>query len=221
MTGKSLDKKYANNSNAPIKTIKRCVTPQEFFEKSVEFVVAKDNFYRQYYFRNPCVPIDFESVNEALRHCSRTKADIYPLHEEERFYSDEGSVCLMPGTYRERITIYGAPLVEGQPLRSVTIRAAFPSVGASLVHYERRIRSVNKNQSAICISTCGSGNDSLEERGIVVKISHLQILHSTPGADIWGGNTAILIDGPRAQVFIDSCKIRKFKCHCLHCLSSL
>lgn len=41
-----------------------------------------------------------------------------------------------------------------------------------------------------------------------MNLSHLQILHATPGADIWNGNAAITIDGFRALVTIDSCKIQ-------------
>ena len=50
--------------------------------------------------------------------------------------------------------------------------------------------------------------DGVEETGIRLTLSHLQIMNSTPGADIWNGNTAIQIDGLRAQVHIDSCKIQ-------------
>ena len=101
----------------------------------------------------------------------------------------------------------GAPLVENQPLKSFTIRAAFPSIGAALVHYERQcINCDTKNQSAISVST--RIGDGVEETGIRLTLSNLQIMNSTPGADIWNGNTAIQIDGLRAQVHIDSCKIQ-------------
>ena len=101
----------------------------------------------------------------------------------------------------------GAPLIENQPLKSITIRAAFPSIGAALVHYERQCINCDiKNQSAISVST--RIDDGMEETGISLTLSHLQILHSTPGADIWNGNTAIHIDGLRAQVHIDSCKVQ-------------
>ena len=171
-------------------------------------IAGSRNFFRQYYYRNPCVPIDFETINEALRYCPRTKSNPFPLEDEERYYSDEGSVVLMPGAYQERVIVRGERFVDGCPLRSVSIRAAFPSLGATLVHYERQRNSNNvKNQSAITVSTRRDDGD-LDERGICVKLSHLQILHSTPGADIWGGNTAMLIDGLRAQVVVDSCKIQ-------------
>jgi len=156
------------------------------------------------------VPIDFNSINIALQHCPRTKVDPYPIEDETSFYSDEGSVVLMPGTYQERVVINGDTYVEGQSLQSVTLRAAFPEIGAALVHYQRiHGDEETKNQSAISVTT-RSESDNLEEKGIFVKLSYLQILHSTPGADIWGGNTAILIDGLGVQVVIDSCKIREF-----------
>jgi hypothetical protein len=199
MTGKSQLRQYAN---AERKMINRFFSPQDFCGLDI---ACKLNFYRQYYYRNPCVPIDFASINEALNYCPRSKANPFPIEDEERFYSDEGSVVLMQGTYQERITIRGEKLVEGQPLKSLTIRAAFPSAGASIVHYQRSL-SQTKNQSAITIST--RSVDDLEDLGIIVKLSHLQILHATPGADIWNGNTAIMIDGLRAQVTIDSCKVQ-------------
>lgn len=199
MTGKSQPKQYAN---AERKMINRFFTPHDFCGLEI---AGKLNFYRQHYYRNPCVPIDFESINEALQYCPRSKSNPFPIEDKERFYSDEGSVVIMPGTYQERITIHGEKLVEGQPLKSVTIRAAVPSIGASIVHYQR-LRNQTKNQSAFTIST--RSNDDLEDSGIIVKLSHLQILHATPGADIWNGNTAIMIDGLRAQVIIDSCKIQ-------------
>lgn len=201
MTGKSLYNEYAPQST---KLLNRFFTPRDFCGLDI---AGERNFYRQYYYRNPCVPIDFDTINEALKRCPRSGANPFPIQDQERFYSDEGTVVLMPGAYRERITIHGQPLVEGRPFKSLTIRAAFPSVGASLVHYERS-RSHVKNQSAITITTRNNNASELEDTGISVKLSYLQILHATPGADIWNGNTAIMVDGFGAQVTIDSCKIQ-------------
>ena len=49
----------------------------------------------------------FDSINEALRYCSMAKASPFPLADDERFYSDEASVVLMPGTYQERVDVIG------------------------------------------------------------------------------------------------------------------
>lgn len=162
MTGKSQEKRFGT---APEKMINRFFDPKDFCGLEI---AGERNFYRQYYYRNPCVPIDFGSVNEALRRCPRSSANPFPIRDEERFYSSGGSVVLMPGTYRERLAIHGEKLVEGQPLKSLSIRAAFPSVGASLVHYERS-RGHTKNQSAIVVTTRGNDDLELEETGILVK----------------------------------------------------
>ena len=74
-------------------------------------------------------------------------------------------------------------MLRNQPLKSITVRAAFPSIGATLVHHERQcINCDTKNQSAISVST--SVGDGMEETGIRLTLSHLQIMNSTPGADI-------------------------------------
>lgn len=101
MTGKSLEKSHAN---APGKTVNRCVDPKHFCGLEI---TPKNNFYRQYYYSNPCVPLDFDSINEALKYCSMAKASPFPLADDERFYSDEASVVLMPGTYQERVDVRG------------------------------------------------------------------------------------------------------------------
>ena len=101
MTGKSLEKSHAN---APGKTVNRCVDPKHFCGLEI---TPKNNFYRQYYYSNPCVPLDFDSINEALKYCSMAKASPFPMADDERFYSDEASVVLMPGTYQERVDVRG------------------------------------------------------------------------------------------------------------------
>jgi hypothetical protein len=167
----------------------------------------KSNFYREFYYRNPCVPIDFQSITEALKYCPKIPSGPSPFEDETLVYSNTGSVVLMPGVHRERIQICGEPWVDGQPLKSIVVRAAFPSIGAALVHYERQSSQYpsTKNQPAITVSTrIGDDLDQIET-GISVKLSYLKILHSTPGADIWAGNAAVLVDGPRVQVLIDSC----------------
>ena len=199
ITGKSLAKSHVT-------------VPSKMTNRWIKFcnlkIAGSGNVFRQYYYRNPCVPVDFRNINDAIRYCPRNKSTPFPLEDEERYYSDEGSVVLMPGVYEERITVHGEPFVAGHTIRSITIRAAFPSIGATLVHYDcQRISSSVKNQSAITVST-RSEDDDFDESGICVKLSHLQILHSTPGADIWGGNTAVLLDGLRAQAVVHCCKIQ-------------
>ncbi|KAL3791992.1 hypothetical protein HJC23_011121 [Cyclotella cryptica] len=198
MTGKALEKNLANET-----TTKKISYQQD------NSISCDNNFYRRYYFRNPCVPVDFESINEALKFCPRNDTSgFFPIEDDDAFYSDHGSVVLMPGTHRERIIINGEPWAEGRPLKSVAIRAAFPSIGAALVHYEGKPVNELKNQPSIAISTLSSSTLEPVEKEIFVRLSHLKILHSTPGADIWGGNTAVLIDGPKAHVVIDSCIIQ-------------
>jgi len=172
---------------------------------------AGSNLYRRYYFRNPCVPIDFSSINEALKHCPRTLSNPMQLvlGDEAMFYSSIGTVVLMPGIYDERIFIGGETWNVGQTFQGVAIRAAFPLIGATVV--SRQSGEINddiKDQPCISISTCDC--DTLEDvqKGISVRLSHLRILHSSLGADIWGGNTAINVDGPRAQVIIESCVLQ-------------
>ena len=152
---------------------------------------ASDNLYRRYYFRNPCVPVDFVSINEALQHCPRTRCSTIPsmrsLGDEETFYSNTGTVVLFPGVYDERIDISGETWSVDQTAhdKGVAIRAAFPQLGATI-----RSRQSEDNDAAIkdepCISISTCDNDTLEgvQKGIRVLLSHLQILHSTPGVSI-------------------------------------
>ncbi|KAL7527562.1 hypothetical protein ACHAXR_002016, partial [Thalassiosira sp. AJA248-18] len=168
---------------------------------------ADGNLYRRYYFRNPCVPVDFSSINEALRYCPRSPSNWSKfLGDEAMFYSAIGTVVLMPGIFAaSSISIGGERWTVGQTFdKKVAIRAAFPMIGATIVNQQEAAVDM-KDQPCIAISTCD--DDLLEgvQKGISVRLSHLSLRHSSLGADIWGGNTAILVEGPKAQVVIDSC----------------
>ena len=149
---------------------------------------TSDNLYRRYYFRNPCVPVDFASINEALQHCPRTRcsamSSMRSLGDEGTFYSNTGTVVLFPGVYDERIDISGEIWSADQttPDKGVTIRAAFPQLGATIRSRQSEDNdAAMKDEPCISISTCD--DDTLEgvQKGISVLLSHLQILHSTPG----------------------------------------
>lgn len=178
----------------------------------------EQNFYRQYYYRNPCVGDegDFDTINEALSVVPRTPAAKFDVEDESLSFSGIGTIVLLPGVHREKIQISGEQWSEGDTLKSLAIRAAFPSIGAAIIHHEsRRVSGRDapsniKNQPCITVSTRDDANtlEDVVEKAICVSISHLRILHSTPGADIWGGNTAVLIDGPRAHVKIDNCVLQ-------------
>ncbi|KAK1747713.1 hypothetical protein QTG54_001676 [Skeletonema marinoi] len=126
LTGKCLEKKYTN-TNA---------------DKSTDTVgPGEENLFRSYYFRNPCVPLDFETIDAALAYCSRTPMKV--LEDDSEYdYSATGTVCLMPGAYKERL----------------------------------------------------SSRRSMGRR--------------TSGSDLWGGNTAVVVDGARAQVVMNSCVVQ-------------
>mmetsp|Transcript_6945 Transcript_6945/g.14961 ORF Transcript_6945/g.14961 Transcript_6945/m.14961 type:complete len:550 (-) Transcript_6945:3297-4946(-) len=169
-----------------------------------------DNCFRQFYYRNPCVPIDFTTITEALKFCPRAPVqNVFPQSEVGVFYSNISTVVLMPGVYHERIRIEGEKWAVGGGARAIAIRAAFPFIGAAIVHYDCASRQGEgdflQNEPCISISTVDASD---VERAIAVRLSHLAILHSTPGADIWGGNTAVWVDGARAQVTVDSCVLQ-------------
>ena len=162
-----------------------------------------ENLYRSYYFRNPCVPVDFLSINEALQHCPRTPSSLIELlGDKDTFYSSIGSAVLLPGEYHENICIGGETWDVGEACdKAVNIRAAFTDAGATIVSPE----TAEKDTPVICISTCDEETIEGKQKQISVRLSHLKIVHSSLGADIWSGNAGIVVDGPRCQVVIDSC----------------
>lgn len=150
------------------------------FSITAKVDVADANTYRVYYFRNPNVPIDFPSVSEAVKHCPRTSNQL-ALTDDSAFYSGTGTVVLMPGVYSECVCIGGEPWTVGQTFdKAVVIRAAFPSIGATICSQQPEETTQN-DKPCISISTCD--NETLEgvQKGISVRLSHLRIEHSTPG----------------------------------------
>jgi len=220
---------------------------------STAAALANDNLYRLFYFRNPCVPLDFDTINEALKHCPQTKLSTTTTTLQQHsstthdsiIFSETATVVLMPGIYDERVDISGEPWSVGQATfdKSIVIRASFPSIGATIRSPTQH--SYDDDADVLdqpCISISTRDDETVEgvQKGISVRLSHLQILHSTPGvsrclcwrhalsltgslipshillpiltitkqANIWGGNTAINIEGPRARVIIDSCVLQ-------------
>ena len=92
----------------------------------------------------------------------------------------------MPGVYDDRVDISGEPWSVGQATfdKSVAIRASFPLIGATIrsptLHSNDNDDTLN--QPCISIST-RDDDETLEgvQKGISVRLSHLRILHSTPG----------------------------------------
>jgi len=153
------------------------------------------NKFQSHYYHNPCVPIDAPTISEALDIC----------------HPSGGTITLMPGIYGEMINI--------NTRRRVSIRAAFPEKGAALTHcwYHGESREVTRSdqigheevKDEPCINiSLQDQNDTLHERALFVQISHIQILHSTPGTDIWGGNCAIRVNGQNAHVIVNDCTLQ-------------
>ena len=138
------------------------------------------NFYRRYYFRCPCVPVDFSTIREALHHCPRKPQNLAALGDEATFYSSIGTVVLMPGVYDDRISIGGEPWTVGQAFnKGIAVRAAFPTIGATICG--RQSEPTAKDQPCISISTCDEETLGGVQKGISVRLSHLRILHSSAG----------------------------------------
>ncbi len=165
------------------------------------------NCFRQYYYRNPCVPIDFSTITEALKFCPRLPSqNVFLQGRVDVFYSTVGTVVLMPGVYHEKIQIEGDKWTVGSTARAIAIRAAFPDIGAAIVHYDCASRHEEddnfvQNEPCISISTIDPSN---AERAIAVRLSHLAILHSTPGVSIVSNSS---------YLSISSFVIRSLHCH--------
>ena len=124
------------------------------------YETGKYNVYRKHYFKNPCVPVDMPTIQDAIDHCPRG-----------------GTITILPGAYFENIHCINKD--------HITIRAAFPHIGAALIHHEKSSKSsAALNNPAILVSGASSN----------VTISHLQALHSSPGIDIWSGNCVVHCD---------------------------
>ncbi len=206
LTGKCLEKKYSDATADSSK----CDTfrPMTLSNNGL----AKDetvNEFRSYYFRNPCVPLDFETISAALAHCPRTQMKVIEDESDVDYeYDNQGTVCLMPGVYQERIVVKGERWSLGTSAvnKTVSIRACFPQQGATIMHYTDSEDA--KNQP--CVSVVTRDTETLEgvQKGISVNLSHLSLVHSTSGSDLWGGNTTVFVDGARARVVMNSCVVQ-------------
>ena len=207
LTGKCLAKKYASTEETKKEydAFRPMALSAEVKKNAVE--PAKENRFRSYYHRNPCVPIDFEAIKSALAHCPRTPVKVLE-DESELDFSATGTVCLMPGVYKERIVIQGEVWGVGSTgNKVVSIRACFPEKGATIMHYTDSQDA--KNQPCVSISTRDAEDANLgAQKGISVNLSYLALVHSTSGSDLWGGNAALVVDGARAQVDMNSCVVQ-------------
>ena len=98
-----------------------------------------------------------------------------------------GTITLLPGVYEERINIR----------KSVHIRAASPERGAAIVWY--------KGLNDPCVAV---GDFVRDDEPIEAQLSNVQLLHSTMGSDIWGGNCAVLVEGRKSRLRLTSCCIQ-------------
>ena len=154
---------------------------------------VSDNLYRLFYFRNPCVPVDFETINEALKHCPRTKLSTKATTLQQQsssthdsiIFSETGTVVLMPGVYDERVDISGEPWSVGQARfdKKIAIRASFPLIGATICSPTQHSYGSEDALDQPCISISTRDEETVEgvQKSISVRLSHLRILHSTPG----------------------------------------
>jgi hypothetical protein len=115
------------------------------------------------------VPQDFATITQAL--------DICP---------PGGTICLLPGVYKERISIS----------KSVRICAADPIRGAAIVWHNNDNKT--NNQCAI----------DIEDSCTYVSLRNLTILHFSRGSDIWNGNCAVRCHGNLTHSVLDGCSIQ-------------
>jgi hypothetical protein len=203
LTGKVLDSRFARNECQTSDYCKVISTGDETSLggtlRPVGQVIgasSEDNLYRRYYFRNPCVPIDFDTITEALQHCPKLRADDMSLLSDETvLYSGVGTVVLSPGVYAERVTIHGvsSPGEEDDVQGRVAIRAAFPMIGATIQSpvlseasslarrnkYDESEEALVDDQPCISITTCDDDTLENRSRGVRVDLSYLQIRHSS------------------------------------------
>ena len=211
ITGKALDAQFATEhelaSSVSIVESPSVVTKEEekqdggvggdssLYLSSTAASSAGDNLYRLFYFRNPCVPVDFETINEALKHCPRTKLSTKATTLQQQsssthdsiIFSETGTVVLMPGVYDERVDISGEPWSVGQARfdKSIAIRASFPLIGATICSPTLPDDDDDVvDQPCVSISTRDEETIEGVQKGISVRLSHLRILHSTPGVSI-------------------------------------
>lgn len=97
-----------------------------------------------------------------------------------------GTITLLPRVYEERINIR----------KSVHIRAAVPERGAAIVWY--------KGLNDPCVAV----GDVVREETVAAQLSNIQLLHSTMGSDIWGGNCAVMVEGRKSRLNLTSCCVQ-------------
>ena len=129
--------------------------------------------YKNYYYSNPCVPIDFLSITEAIKYCST---------------SEHSFITLFPGIYYEQINI---------ERKNITIKASNSEKGARIAYHDDVFlsapNSVNTIRNQPCIKVSGENTK--------LKLIDIQVLHSSLGADIWGGKNIPI----RFQVLFHYC----------------
>ena len=124
--------------------------------------------YKELYYSNPCIPLDFNTIKEAMKYCSTI--------------TEHSFITLLPGTYYEQILIDNQP--SSSKNKNITIKAAFSNIGATIAFHDNfktkdslGTRFISRNQP--CIRVTG--------KNTIVTMNDIQILHSSTGSDIWGG----------------------------------
>ena len=209
LTGKTLDAQFATENElassvgiveSPGVVVAKEEEKQEdsvgndssLHSSSTAVVSANDNLYRLFYFRNPCVPVDFDTINEALKHCPRTKLTKATTLQQQSstqdsvIFSETATVVLMPGVYDERVGISGEPWSVEQATfdKSIAIRASFPLIGATICSPTLHSDNADDVLDQPCISISTRDVEEGVQKGISVRLSHLRILHSTPGVRV-------------------------------------
>jgi len=149
--------------------------------------------FRELYYCIPCVPTDFPTVGSALKRC--------PCQMSQNL------ITLMPGTYSQRFDLDTNNFRNNQVgAKTVVIRAAFPHLGAGLIHCDNY-----QNQSCVNIYTSHESGSEISVDPLTqmtICLVNLQILHSTSGVDIWGGNCALRVDGQNTTLSLDRCTLQ-------------
>lgn len=130
------------------------------------------------------LPIDYRSLYYKIP-C--VPADFVSITSALSRCSAGGTITLLPGVYEERLEIR----------KSVHIRAAFPEKGAAIAWY----KGVNEP----CVAVV---EDNIRNVTVVAELSNIQLLHSTEGSDIWGGNCAVMVEGRKSRLNLISCCIQ-------------
>ena len=132
--------------------------------------------FQELYYCTPCVPVDFPTIEIVLRHCRSGRLKV--------------SITQMPGLYNQRFDVNTSNFQSNSgESKTVVIRAAFPHLGAGLVYYEPRRDGASACRDHSCIDIHTSINSSSSNyRGshghTTICMSHLQLLHCSPGSDI-------------------------------------